>query len=101
MPGDTVKLPPCASTIDLQITKPIPMPWGFVVKKGSKMRSRLLVSMPGPESSNDISIRFVSTIVDLTCNNLFRSPTAPHRVGRVGNDVRNNLLKLAAMTVHW
>jgi hypothetical protein len=99
MPGDTVKLPPCASTIDLQIAKPIPMPCGFVVKKGSKMRLMFLASMPVPESSNDINIRLVSAIPDFTRNSLVRSPNCTHRVSRISNDVRNYLLKLASMTV--
>jgi hypothetical protein len=46
--------PPCASTTQRQIDKPMPMPVGFVVKNGSKMRSSFLGSTHGPESSTAI-----------------------------------------------
>jgi hypothetical protein len=38
--GNAQSLPPCASMIDRQMERPKPIPWDFVVKKGSKMRSR-------------------------------------------------------------
>jgi len=37
-PGDAQSCPPCAVMIDRQIDSPMPMPWGLVVKKGSKMQ---------------------------------------------------------------
>src|SRR4051812_48294285 len=44
--------PPCFSTIDRVIASPwpVPLPTSFVVKKGSKMRSRILSGMPQPLS---------------------------------------------------
>jgi hypothetical protein len=42
--------PPCASTIDLQIAKPIPIPPSFVVKKLSNKRMRWSGGIPGPLS---------------------------------------------------
>src|SRR5204862_8287592 len=50
----TVRRPLCASMIDRQIDKPMPIPWAFVVKKGSKMRPAVFSSSPGPESSTEI-----------------------------------------------
>jgi hypothetical protein len=38
-----------------QIDSPIPIPWDFVVKNGSKMRSMCIGSIPVPESSIVIS----------------------------------------------
>ena len=38
-PGDAQRRPPWASTIDVLIDKPMPIPSGLVVKKASKMRS--------------------------------------------------------------
>jgi hypothetical protein len=37
--------------IDRQIEIPMPMPPGFVVKKGAKMRRAIAGSSPGPVSS--------------------------------------------------
>src|SRR5260221_2203378 len=53
--GDAQRRPPWASTIDRQIDSPMPMPLGFVVKKGSKRRSMVSGASPGPESSTAIS----------------------------------------------
>src|SRR6516165_6641167 len=40
---------------DLQIDSPMPIPWDFVVKNASKMRSKFCGSIPVPESSTVIS----------------------------------------------
>src|SRR5262249_51378758 len=40
--------PPCDSTMDREIARPIPMPLSFVVKKASKIFSEC--AMPGPAS---------------------------------------------------
>jgi hypothetical protein len=37
--GNAQSLPPCASMIERQMERPRPIPWDFVVKNGSKMRS--------------------------------------------------------------
>ena len=44
----TVMRPPCDSTIDRQIERPIPIPSAFVVKKASKMRLAFSGATPGP-----------------------------------------------------
>src|SRR5260370_19949045 len=43
--------PSCASMMDRQIDRPMPMPVSFVVKKLSKRRGRCDGSIPGPLSS--------------------------------------------------
>ena len=40
--------PPCASMIDREIRKPMPVPVSFVVKKLSKRTGRMRGSIPGP-----------------------------------------------------
>lgn len=49
-PRDTLRTAPirpaCASTIDLQIAKPMPMPVFFVVKNGSKIFSKFTCPAP-------------------------------------------------------
>ena len=46
-------VPPCFSTMRAQMLspKPVPSPFAFVVKNGSKMRSAASTGMPGPLSS--------------------------------------------------
>jgi hypothetical protein len=39
LPGNAQSLPPCASMIDRQMERPKPIPWDFVVKKASNIRS--------------------------------------------------------------
>ena len=56
--------PPCPSTIDLQIARPIPMPFGFVVNKGSKIRSDKPASRPVPESSIETRMLSVESTRD-------------------------------------
>ena len=57
LPGwlSTTILPPCWSTILEQMAKPRPTPSAFVVKKGLKMVSMILGSMPYPRSIMEIS----------------------------------------------
>ena len=43
-------LPPCCSTILLQMTNPNPVPVFFVVNIGSKILSKYSSGIPGPES---------------------------------------------------
>jgi hypothetical protein len=50
--------PPCCSTSLLVIANPSPVPFLLVVKKGWKILSRSLLSMPFPESE-------ISTAIDL------------------------------------
>src|ERR1700722_19177352 len=57
--GDAQKRPPWDSMIDRQIESPMPMPSGFVVKKGSKMRCAIAGSSPGP-----VSPTATSTLLD-------------------------------------
>ena len=47
-------IPSCASTTLRTMDKPRPVPWGFVVKKGLKIRSRSSSEMPGPWSRTSI-----------------------------------------------
>src|SRR5271168_59706 len=47
-------LPPCASTTDLTMESPMPLPLARVVKKGSKMRWRIFAGTPGPSSLTTI-----------------------------------------------
>jgi hypothetical protein len=49
-------LPPCCSTIDRQIDRPIPKPSGFVVKKALKSLSAFCGSIPVPVSSTATSM---------------------------------------------
>ena len=44
-------VPPFRSTNFFARGKPIPVPWGLVVKNGSKTRSRFSAGMPSPVSS--------------------------------------------------
>ncbi len=46
-----VKVPPLRSAYCRETAKPRPIPFGFVVNKGSKTRSRFSRSMPGPLSA--------------------------------------------------
>src|SRR5882757_940005 len=48
--------PPCDSTIDLLIARPMPLPCGFVVKNASNIWSALPGGSPGPVSFTEISI---------------------------------------------
>jgi len=48
--------PPCDSTIDMLIAKPMPLPCGFVVKNASNIWSALPRGSPGPVSFAEISI---------------------------------------------
>src|SRR6266567_3684325 len=48
--------PPCDSTIDLQIARPMPLPCGFVVKNASNIWSALPMGSPGPVSFTEIPI---------------------------------------------
>src|ERR1700693_3294301 len=48
--------PPCDSTIDLLIARPMPLPCGFVVKNASNIWSTLPRGSPGPLSLIEISI---------------------------------------------
>src|ERR1700730_17521154 len=50
-------LPPCASTTDLTMDSPMPLPRARVVKKGSKIRSRICAGTPGPLSLTTICAR--------------------------------------------
>jgi hypothetical protein len=50
--------PPCESTIERQIERPIPSPFSLVVKKGSNTLSGN--SRPGPKSLISIRIRSFS-----------------------------------------
>ena len=43
--------PPCASMMDREIGRPMPMPASLVVKKVSKSRGICVASIPGPLSS--------------------------------------------------
>lgn len=54
--GATAISPPWASTIVLQIDKPIPRPEGFVVKNASKTCSIRALSIPGPLSAMETQI---------------------------------------------
>src|SRR6267142_1143518 len=54
--------PPNASTMPRQIARPMPMPSAFVVKNGSKSRSRYFGSIPTPASATATS----------TCNSLLQ-----------------------------
>ena len=60
--------PLCASTIVREIARPIPMPFGLVVKNGSKIRASLSAGMPCPASPTSISISYApsSRAVTLT-----------------------------------
>src|SRR5207248_2230381 len=53
-PPSTSSRPPCAVTIPWLMASPSPVPWptSFVVKNGSKMRSRTSAGMPDPSSRN-------------------------------------------------
>src|SRR5271169_3647264 len=65
-PDETHVRPPWASMIDRQIDSPIPMPWLFVVKSGSKIRSTSFGSTPVPESSTDNRTSPESGAMDFT-----------------------------------
>jgi hypothetical protein len=57
--------PPCDSTIDLLIAKPMPLPCGFVVKNASNIWSALPGGSPGPVSSTEISLYSQTTRISL------------------------------------
>ena len=59
--------------IERQIAKPMPTPFAFVVKNGSKIRSTFFGSMPGPVSSIDIITSFDLSVLDFTRSTLVRS----------------------------
>src|SRR5689334_22101974 len=54
---DPQKLPPWASTIDRQIQSPMPIPFGLVLKNGSKIRLAMDGSSPGPVSARAAAAR--------------------------------------------
>src|ERR1700689_447992 len=70
-------LPPCASTTDLTIDRPMPLPRARVVKKGSKMRSRMGAGTPGPLSLTTICARPVA--VRRASNSKLSGPVAACR----------------------
>ena len=49
-------VPRCAWTMPYEMASPSPVPWpiGFVVKKGSKMRWRIVSGMPFPVSRTEM-----------------------------------------------
>src|SRR3954470_24636821 len=65
--------PRCASTMERQITNPIPKPSDFVVKNGSNIRPSRSPGTPGPESRTRIATRSLSTISVLIVNFLMRT----------------------------
>src|SRR5260370_10396592 len=75
-PGDPQSCPPCAVMIDRQIDSPMPMPWGLVVKNGSKMRSAVAGSSPGPVSATPTSSPSVPPGLVVLANTLVSPPSA-------------------------
>jgi hypothetical protein len=73
--GAAHRLPPCASTIDRQMDRPIPMPCDLVVKKASKIRSVWLRSIPVPESSTATLTSLEASSSDLIVKRRSRSDT--------------------------
>lgn len=55
----TTRSPPCALAMFLEIASPRPVPWGFVVKKGSNILERAALEIGSPvfsTSSSKVSI---------------------------------------------
>jgi hypothetical protein len=48
-------LPPCDSTMERLIASPMPLPWGFVVKKALNISSAPPAGNPTPVSLTEIS----------------------------------------------
>ncbi len=92
-PGAAQSCPPCASTIDRQMDRPIPIPCGLVVKNASKMRVRSLGSMPVPQSATVIRTVLASSICVVTRNRRVRSVNGAHRLDRVHGQIEQNLLQ--------
>src|ERR1700747_514369 len=58
--------PPCDSTMDLQMARPIPLPCSLVVKNASKIRPVSPDGSPGPVSFTEMWIWLSSLDCDLT-----------------------------------
>lgn len=56
--GKTHRRPPWSSMIDLEIERPTPIPFDFVVKNASKMWLMFFGSIPVPLSAIDIITSF-------------------------------------------
>ena len=61
--GATHTRPSCASIIERQIDRPIPIPPDFVVKNGSNIRSMLCEPIPVPVSATDFGRRHIPSAV--------------------------------------
>src|SRR5437588_839038 len=65
--------PPCDSIIERLIRRPMPVPWGLVVKNALKIWSACCGGRPTPVSLTDTIISAVSVVCDLTANS--RTPS--------------------------
>ena len=80
--------------MDRQIDRPIPVPYGFVVKNGWKMRSAFSGSIPGPESSTMINTPSGSPITDFTRSVQGAIGDGVHSFNRIRNQIGDHLLQL-------
>ena len=83
--------PSWASTIDLQIDRPIPIPSGFVVKSGLNIRSMSCGPIPVPVSATDN--RYVAIVMHLGFYGQHpRSADGGHGIDGVRDQVYEQLL---------
>ena len=92
--------PPCASTIVREIGRPMPIPFGLVVKNGSKTCASLSAGMPWPVSLTAISTDCVpsSRAVTLTRRSCGLTPLSG--VHAVEDEIEQHLLEMHAVAAH-
>ena len=96
----TDSVPPCCSTIILQIARPNPVPVAFVVTNGSNMTAIFLASIPGPVSSTEMTSASEPrrAVVTLMMRGLLFHRS--HCLHRVLEQIKDDLSELARVTRH-
>ena len=65
--GDVTDIvPPCDAMMARTLESPRPVPWGFVVKRGSNIFFMFSSAIPSPESSNSKTRLFVLFMARMT-----------------------------------
>src|SRR5438132_12042854 len=96
--GTAHKRPWWDSTIERLIDKPMPMPWGFVVKNGLKICLASFELSPTPQSSTRIRISIEVSFRRANQDLLRRVSRPAHRVYAIHDQIELDLLQLDPIT---
>ena len=97
--GTVHRRPACASTIERQMTSPMPMPSALVVNSGVKIRAASSARTPAPVSATEIMMPVPWYASDRTDSSL-RFVLCGHRVNGIGNQVEQQVLQLDPVSVN-